>query len=294
MLSLFTPLVPALSATEPRFVSAARSAARVCMAYKRLSQQKTLSYTLVALHSCFIAGLTLAYCLWRNMALFTYDALEATRACSQCLTIFGEKWPSTVKYRDIFDSLSGSLLRAVVDGGRANRRDPEGDAGSTTPRSRDSGSRLPHPLDMPLLPQHNGLVKDTTALDSTCAIVDTAGITCEVDRAVQPGDYDDGVQAASDPSDEGIEGKCRETMFMDVFKEAFMEVDEETPSGWYGWRMFSEMVHGSVPQGYEVMLPQSERLRPQTLEVGSCMEWTDCGGGQYDTPQMNTEKYQSG
>ncbi|KAK1479496.1 fungal specific transcription factor domain-containing protein [Colletotrichum cuscutae] len=87
ILSLYTVFLPVLQTSDLRFLTTARSAACVCRAYKRLNQQKTLSYTMMALHSCFIAGLTLVYCLWREHALFSYDTLEATRACSQSLTI---------------------------------------------------------------------------------------------------------------------------------------------------------------------------------------------------------------
>jgi hypothetical protein len=31
-------------------------------------------------------------------------------------------------------------------------------------------------------------------------------------------------------------------MVTDAVKEAFMEVDEEAPGGWQGWRMWNEMV----------------------------------------------------
>lgn len=70
---------------------------------------------MISLHSCFVAGLTLVYCIWRDRSLFSYDTLEATRDCSQSLTIFGEKWPGAVKYRDIFDALSGNLLKTIVN-----------------------------------------------------------------------------------------------------------------------------------------------------------------------------------
>jgi hypothetical protein len=115
VLFLFTVFLPTLETSDMRFITCARSAACVCNAYKRLSQNRTLTYTMISLHSCFVAGLTLVYCIWRDRSLFSYDVLEATRACSQILTIFGEKWPGAVKYRDIFDALSGSLFKTVVN-----------------------------------------------------------------------------------------------------------------------------------------------------------------------------------
>ncbi|KAL8293838.1 hypothetical protein RB601_002066 [Gaeumannomyces tritici] len=115
VLLLYTVLLPTLDPTDPRFGTTATSVAAVCTAYKRLEQHRTLSYTMLALHSCFVAGLTLVYCSWRGgRRAFSFEALDAARACSQSLTIFGEKWPGAVKYRDIFDALSGSPPRAMM------------------------------------------------------------------------------------------------------------------------------------------------------------------------------------
>ncbi|KAH9229937.1 hypothetical protein K456DRAFT_1919672 [Colletotrichum gloeosporioides 23] len=201
ILSLFTVLLPTLNTSDPRFVTCARSAACVCTTYKRLNQQKTLSYTMMALHSCFIAGLTLVYCLWRDRSLFSYDALEATRACSQSLTIFGEKWPGAVKYRDIFDALSGSLFKTIVN------------------PSSTSGSGL-KPLKVDL----------------------------EAEPGVSP------TSPAVSPKTQ-YEGKpIMSHAISDAVKEAFMEVDEEAPGGWQGWRMFNEMVHDDImPENEEMM-----------------------------------------
>ena len=69
------------------------------------------------------------YCIWRDRSLFSYEMLEATRDCSQSLTIFGEKWPGAVKYRDIFDALSGNLLKSILNPGPSH-------AVTETPRRR--------------------------------------------------------------------------------------------------------------------------------------------------------------
>jgi hypothetical protein len=72
---------------------------------------------MISLHSCFVAGLTLMYCIWKDKSLFSYHVVEATQACSQSLTVFGEKWSGAVKYRDIFDALSSSLLKTLMSPG---------------------------------------------------------------------------------------------------------------------------------------------------------------------------------
>lgn len=193
VLSLYTVLLSVLNTSDSRFLNTARSAACVCTAYKRLNQQKTLSYTMTALHSCFIAGLTLVYCIWRDHSLFSYDTLEATRACSQCLTIFGEKFHGAVKYRDIFDALSGSLFKTIVS--------PLAGPGE--------GSQ---PLDVNLRANSAGHLTISPSETSQEAHV-AVGENPSVGHAIS-----------------------------DAVKEAFMEVDEEAPGGWQGWRMFNEMV----------------------------------------------------
>ncbi|OWY49006.1 hypothetical protein AALT_g9417 [Alternaria alternata] len=197
MLFLFTVFLPTLDTSDMRFITCARSAACVCNAYKRLSQNRTLTYTMISLHSCFVAGLTLVYCIWRDRSLFSYDVLEATRACSQILTIFGEKWPGAVKYRDIFDALSGSLFKTIVNS-------------TPTTTMHGNGSR-PLQLDMDAEP----------------------GITPRSRRESRE-------QASHLPTYSNKPTMSH--MVTDAVKEAFMEVDEEAPGGWQGWRMFNEMV----------------------------------------------------
>ncbi|GAB7359105.1 hypothetical protein MBLNU230_g5176t1 [Neophaeotheca triangularis] len=114
LLMLFTALLPGFQQGDSRIKAGAKSAVAICMAYKRLHQQKILTYTTIALHSCFVAGLTLIYCLWRDKTLFDYGSLEATHACTQALTIFAEKWPGAAKYRDVYDGLSGRVLRDLI------------------------------------------------------------------------------------------------------------------------------------------------------------------------------------
>ncbi|RAR07677.1 fungal specific transcription factor domain-containing protein [Stemphylium lycopersici] len=200
MLYLYTVFLPTLDTSDMRFLTCARSATCVCNAYKRLSQNRTLTYTMISLHSCFVAGLTLVYCIWRDRSLFSYDVLEATRACSQILTIFGEKWPGAIKYRDIFDVLSGSLFKTVVN------------ATSTT--NLHSNGPRPFQLDMDTEP--------------------TLQSASPQDRRKSYGETTSEPRRGSKPS--------LSHMVTDAVKEAFMEVDEEAPGGWQGWRMWNEMV----------------------------------------------------
>ncbi|KAJ4399922.1 hypothetical protein N0V91_009090 [Didymella pomorum] len=199
VLFLFTIFLPVLETSDERFITCARSAASVCNAYKRLSQNKTLTYTMISLHSCFVAGLTLVYCIWRDRKLFSYEVIEATQSCSQILTIFGEKWPGAVKYRDIFDALSQSLFKLTM-------------------KQVDSASiaRSPPSLHLNLEAQPKPSIQ-------------TTGLTHE-----SPTSAPFESTQASRPT--------MSHLVTDAVKEAFMEVDEEAPGGWQGWRMWNEMV----------------------------------------------------
>lgn len=220
VLNLFTVLLPSLDSVDPRFITSARSAGCVCIAYKRLNQQKTLSYTMISLHSCFVAGLTLMYCLWRDRSLFSFDVLEASRACSQSLTIFGEKWPGAVKYRDIFDALSGSLLKTIVN--------------PATSAAYSGGSRTgPQPLRIDL---DGNLGLAVEGAGSTA--VSAQGGTGLAGQPNEPRTQQGGQSSSSCSF-----GKPTMIhMVSDAVKEAFMEVDEEAPGGWQGWRMWNEMI----------------------------------------------------
>ncbi|KAF4973684.1 hypothetical protein FSARC_73 [Fusarium sarcochroum] len=160
VLALFTVLLPSLATTDPRFITTARSAACVCVAYKRLNQQRTLTYTMISLHSCFVAGLTLMYCIWKDRGLFSYDVVEATQACSQSLTVFGEKWAGAVKYRDIFDALSGSLLKTLISPGGLS--DNMG-AGAAENRPLQTRFNLQSFRSPPPLPPHQSNPQDDDA-----------------------------------------------------------------------------------------------------------------------------------
>jgi hypothetical protein len=236
VLYLFTVFLPTLDTSDMRFITCARSAACVCNAYKRLSQNRTLTYTMISLHSCFVAGLTLVYCIWRDRSLFSYDVLEATRACSQILTIFGEKWPGTVKYRDIFDALSGGLLKTVVNS-------------TPTAMMHSNGSR-PLQLDMDaelpmtgLSPRSRRENREQMQQHPTCSDKPTMS-----------------------------------HMVTDAVKEASMEVDEEAPGGWQGWRMWNEMVSAETASAAGAAMRFDEFFQSQTEMSWNAYE----GSGFYD------------
>jgi len=197
---------------------------------------------MISLHSCFVAGLTLVYRIWRDRKLFSYEVIEATQSCSQILTIFGEKWPGAVKYRDIFDALSQSLFKLTMK---------QADLVST--------ARSPPSLHLNLEAQPKPSIQ-------------TTGLTHE------------SLASASLESTQ----TSRPTMshlVTDAVKEAFMEVDEEAPGGWQGWRMWNEMV-------------TEERMSASGLDtVGQeafDADWNQSGSAVYGTDPVQDAAMQMG
>ena len=207
---------------------------------------------MISLHSCFVAGLTLMYCVWRDRSLFSYDVFEATQACSQSLTIFGEKWSGAVKYRDIFDALSGSLFKTLVN--------PLG-LSKDTGLGVGSASRQ-HPLN---------------ARFDVNSAMPTASVTPET-------------------RDEEMEEPNMRNLMSDAVKEAFMEVDEEAPGGWQGWRMWNEMLgeaaSSATPQAMSATneaarFPQNEDWSGANIEGQMLSDMGMMQNDQYSTLDAN-------
>jgi hypothetical protein len=242
VLFLFTVFLPVLETSDERFITCARSAASVCNAYKRLSQNKTLTYTMISLHSCFVAGLTLVYCIWRDRKLFSYEVIEATQSCSQILTIFGEKWPGAVKYRDTFDALSQSLFKLTM-------------------KQTDSASivRSPPSLHLSLEAQPKPSIQTTGLAQES-----PASMPFEPAQANRP---------------------TMSHLVTDAVKEAFMEVDEEAPGGWQGWRMWNEMV---TEDGTSASGPDT--IGHKAFDAG----WNQSGSAVYGTDPVQDAAMQMG
>jgi hypothetical protein len=188
---------------------------------------------MIALHSCFIAGLTLIYCLWRDKSLFSYDMLEATQACTQCLTIFGERWPSAIKYGDLFETLSRSVLKSIMEPSSGTFSDQQASfGGDGKPRSSKATSK--------------GSVGDGPR--------------------TSPPTMTDGDEGRN-PTATGASGApWFGDSILGAVKEVVQEVDEEAPTGWQGWRMLNDMMqsqmsfppwsHGGGQEGMPEIQPQ--------------------------------------
>lgn len=214
---------------------------------------------MISLHSCFVAGLTLIYCIWRDRTLFSYEVIEAAQSCSQILTIFGEKWPGAIKYRDIFDALSQSLFKLTMKPAEA-----------TAP------------------PHH------TRSSPSLQLNIDTQSFTAAAGQTVNT------LRGSGTPVSPKIEssqpGKpSMSHLVTDAVKEAFMEVDEEAPGGWQGWRMWNDMVtndNGSDNSTSRPAFGFGGGVNPESIETG----WTAYpgSGGIYGIDPVQDAAMQMG
>jgi hypothetical protein len=145
------------------------------------------------------------------------------------LTIFGEKWPGSTKYGDIFEALSGSILRVIMN-----------------PDQHSSNALQPK-----------------VVLES-------------IDEAPQCQGNGPGAGAGSNP-------------VLGAVKEVFMEVDEEVPGGWQGWKMFNEMVQTNAPNAANLDDDQSPdtNMPPERGEdvAESTFDW-DGSDGVFDVEGM--------
>jgi len=108
----------------PRFVEkCAEACGGVCQTYKRLHQRVSVGFSLMALHSVFVAGLTLIYCTWLSpRTVFGMKSSNDLNACSIVLYIITERWPTAKKYRDVFENLKQTVLESIEENGYEERK----------------------------------------------------------------------------------------------------------------------------------------------------------------------------
>ncbi|RFU23872.1 hypothetical protein B7463_g12469, partial [Scytalidium lignicola] len=116
ILLLLLPLLPTLPPKHPDFRLCASSAGHICQLYKQLhDQQRYISYSLLALHANFVAGLTMVYCFSKDKSIFDWKFSSDIRACSTVIYIIAERWPATRKVRNAFET----LVSATIEGGNS-------------------------------------------------------------------------------------------------------------------------------------------------------------------------------
>jgi hypothetical protein len=86
------------------FASFAKSSGEVCQLNRRLHRLKPVPFTLLDLHSIFVAGLSMIYCVWKDPKLYDAEMAADLGACSTVLYLIAEQWGAGAKkYRDAFE-----------------------------------------------------------------------------------------------------------------------------------------------------------------------------------------------
>lgn len=111
MLLILLPGLSRLSVADGDFRLCIASAGQVGQLYKRLHDyQSSLSYSLVALHATFVAGLTLIYCFLVDRTVFDLQFSSDVRACSTVLYIISERWTAARKVRNAFEHMINNTI----------------------------------------------------------------------------------------------------------------------------------------------------------------------------------------
>lgn len=113
-------LYPQISKTpvNPRFLKeCATACAGVCGAYKRLHQAMSVGYSIMALQTVFMAGLTLVYCIWISPdEIFDITTSNGIHDCSIVLFVIAERVRAAKKYRNAFEVIRQRVIDQVSDG----------------------------------------------------------------------------------------------------------------------------------------------------------------------------------
>ena len=84
----------------------AKVSGQICRTHRRLHRLVAQPFSLLDLHSVFVAGFTMVYCVWVDPTLYDADLAADFGACSTVLYAIAEGWASAKKYRDAFEAVA--------------------------------------------------------------------------------------------------------------------------------------------------------------------------------------------
>ncbi|KAK9417016.1 putative Transcription factor domain-containing protein [Seiridium unicorne] len=121
---LLHPVVLSTELSDTKYLlKCAEACGGVCRTYKKLHQSVPVGFSVMALHSIFLAGLTLIYCAWAApKEVFNIGTSNDMNACSIVLYIITERWPGARKYRDLYESIKQMVLESIEEGQYEPRR----------------------------------------------------------------------------------------------------------------------------------------------------------------------------
>ncbi|RDW85575.1 hypothetical protein BP5796_03900 [Coleophoma crateriformis] len=113
---LLQPFLMILPSTDQRIALCLQASGQICQIFKRLHQRDSYGHSFIALHSVFIAGVTMCYCLFLSPALWNFTVSNDLRACSSALFVMAERTPVVKKYRDALETVIGATMEFMARG----------------------------------------------------------------------------------------------------------------------------------------------------------------------------------
>jgi hypothetical protein len=92
--------------------------------FTRLHQRDSYGHSFIALHSVFIAGVTMCYCLFISPTLWTVTVSNDLRACSSALFVMAERTPVVKKYRDALENVMNATMEFLARAPANPNQDP--------------------------------------------------------------------------------------------------------------------------------------------------------------------------
>ena len=107
---LLQPFLPLLPLSSPYHATCLASSGQICQIFKRMHSVEAYGHSFVAVHSVFVAGVTICYCLWLSPHLWSFSTSNSLRACSSVLHVIAERTSAVRKYRDVFEELIDATM----------------------------------------------------------------------------------------------------------------------------------------------------------------------------------------
>ncbi|CAG8974147.1 hypothetical protein HYALB_00002784 [Hymenoscyphus albidus] len=111
---LLQPFLTILPPTDQRIALCLQASGQLCQIFKRLHQRDSYGHSFIALHSVFIAGVTMCYCRFISPNLWTFAVSNDLRACSSALFVMAERTPVVKKYRDALENVIGATMEFLA------------------------------------------------------------------------------------------------------------------------------------------------------------------------------------
>ncbi|CAR25256.1 uncharacterized protein KLTH0G15180g [Lachancea thermotolerans CBS 6340] len=133
---LIQPYLELLEPENRLFRECQAAAGQICQLYKIVHQKTVHGHSTPAVHTVFVAGVTLIYCMWltRNLederrrklgdvskhtrpmvSASLFSTMDDLRACSVCLYVMAERSKFAIAFRDTFDQLMNATIGNLIE-----------------------------------------------------------------------------------------------------------------------------------------------------------------------------------